>query len=39
VRVLSRISRLLRRDPLRHDLLRAPDAAAFLEVVRKSEAA
>ena len=39
VRVLSRISRLLRRDPLRHDLLRAPAAAAFLEVVRKSEAA
>lgn len=39
VKVLSRISRLLRRDPLRNALLKARDAAAFLEVVRTSEAA
>jgi mannitol/fructose-specific phosphotransferase system IIA component (Ntr-type) len=39
VKALSRISRLLRRDPLRQELLRAPDARAFLEVVRRSEAA
>ena len=39
VKVLSRISRLLRRDPLRQALMRAPDAGAFLDVVRASEAA
>jgi len=39
VKALSRISRLLRRDPLRQDLLAARDASAFLEVVRHSEAA
>lgn len=39
VKVLSRISRLLRRDALRNDLLHAADASAFLEVVRISEAA
>jgi mannitol/fructose-specific phosphotransferase system IIA component (Ntr-type) len=39
VKVLSRISRLLRRDPLRRDLMTAPTAAAFLDIVRSSEAA
>jgi mannitol/fructose-specific phosphotransferase system IIA component (Ntr-type) len=39
VKVLSRISRLLRREPLREALMRAPDANAFLDVVRASEAA
>jgi PTS system nitrogen regulatory IIA component len=38
VKALSRISRLLRRDQLRHDLVTVPDASAFLEVVRRSEA-
>ena len=39
VKVLSRISRLLRRDQLRRDLMTASTAAAFLDIVRSSEAA
>jgi PTS system fructose-specific IIA component len=39
VKVLSRISRLLRRDQLRNDLMMAPSAEAFLGIVRASEAA
>jgi PTS system nitrogen regulatory IIA component len=39
VKALSRISRLLRRDRLRADLLAAPSAEAFLDVIRRSEAA
>jgi mannitol/fructose-specific phosphotransferase system IIA component (Ntr-type) len=39
VKVLSRISRLLRRDQLRKDLMVAPSAEAFLGIVRSSEAA
>src|SRR5688500_16086705 len=39
VKALSRISRLLRRDRLRTDLLAAPTAEAFLDVIRRSEAA
>jgi mannitol/fructose-specific phosphotransferase system IIA component (Ntr-type) len=39
VKVLSRISRLLRRDQLRKDLMMAPSAEAFLGIVRSSEAA
>jgi mannitol/fructose-specific phosphotransferase system IIA component (Ntr-type) len=39
VKVLSRISRLLRRDQLRNDLMMAPSAEAFLGIVRSSEAA
>ncbi|MFN2398315.1 MAG: PTS sugar transporter subunit IIA [Gemmatimonadaceae bacterium] len=38
VRALSRISRLLRRDRLRADLLSAGSPEAFLQVVQKSEA-
>ena len=39
VKVLSRISRLLRRDQLRRDLMTASSAEAFLSIVRSSEAA
>jgi mannitol/fructose-specific phosphotransferase system IIA component (Ntr-type) len=39
VKTLSRISRLLRRDRLRTDLLAAPTSEAFLEVIRQSETA
>ena len=39
VRALARISRLLRREPLRASLRNASDAGAFLEVVRDSESA
>ncbi|MGQ0712956.1 MAG: PTS sugar transporter subunit IIA [Gemmatimonadaceae bacterium] len=39
VKALSRISRLLRRDRLRSDLLAAPNPEAFLDVIRRSEAA
>ena len=39
VKALSRISRLLRRDQLRAELVSAPNAAAFLQVVARSEAA
>jgi mannitol/fructose-specific phosphotransferase system IIA component (Ntr-type) len=39
VKALSRISRLLRRDRLRSDLLAAPTSEAFLDVIRRSEAA
>ncbi len=39
VKVLSRISRLLRRDQLRRDLMAAPSVRAFLDIVRSSEAA
>jgi mannitol/fructose-specific phosphotransferase system IIA component (Ntr-type) len=39
VKALSRISRLLRRDRLRSDLLAANTAEAFLDVIRRSEAA
>ena len=39
VRALARISRLLRREPLRASLRNAADAGAFLEVVRDSESA
>jgi mannitol/fructose-specific phosphotransferase system IIA component (Ntr-type) len=39
VKALSRISRLLRRNQLRHDLLGAASPAAFLDVIRRSEAA
>lgn len=37
VRALARISRLLRREPLRASLRSAADADAFLQVVRDSE--
>lgn len=39
VKALSRISRLLRREQLRAALRSAPDAQAFLRVIRDSEAA
>ena len=39
VKALSRISRLLRREPLRHGLRAARTPAEFLRVVRESEAA
>ena len=39
VKALSRISRLLRRDRLRADLLAAPSSEAFLDVIKRSEAA
>ena len=39
VKALSRISRLLRRDSLRADLLAAPSSEAFLDVIKRSEAA
>lgn len=39
VKALSRISRLLRRTQLRADLLQASSPAAFLDVIRRSEAA
>jgi mannitol/fructose-specific phosphotransferase system IIA component (Ntr-type) len=39
VKALSRISRLLRREPLRNALRAAGDPAAFLRIVRESEAA
>jgi mannitol/fructose-specific phosphotransferase system IIA component (Ntr-type) len=39
VKALSRISRLLRRDRLRTDLLAASSSEAFLDVIRRSEAA
>ena len=39
VKALSRISRLLRREPLRHGLRAARTPADFLRVVRESEAA
>ena len=39
VKALSRISRLLRRDPLRRSLLAARTADEFLSIVRDSEAA
>jgi mannitol/fructose-specific phosphotransferase system IIA component (Ntr-type) len=39
VKALSRISRLLRRDPLRRSLLAARTADEFLRIVRDSEAA
>jgi len=39
VRALARISRLLRREPLRASLRSASDASAFLQVVRDSETA
>jgi nitrogen PTS system EIIA component len=39
VKALSRISRLLRRDRLRADLLAAPNSEAFLDVIKRSEAA
>lgn len=39
VRALARISRLLRREPLRAALRNAPDPNAFLQVVRDSETA
>jgi len=39
VKALSRISRLLRRDRLRTDLLAASTPEAFLDVIRRSEAA
>ena len=39
VKALSRISRLLRRDRLSADLLAAPDSEAFLDVIKRSEAA
>ena len=39
VRALARISRLLRDEAVRDALLRAPNAAAFLDAVRASEAA
>lgn len=39
VRALGSISRLLRSAPLRASLLAAPTPAAFLEIVRESEAA
>jgi mannitol/fructose-specific phosphotransferase system IIA component (Ntr-type) len=39
VKALSRISRLLRRDRLRSELLAAPTPEAFLDVIRRSEAA
>jgi mannitol/fructose-specific phosphotransferase system IIA component (Ntr-type) len=38
VKALSRISRLLRREQLRQALVASPSPAAFLEVVRASEA-
>ncbi|HXY31878.1 MAG TPA: PTS sugar transporter subunit IIA [Gemmatimonadaceae bacterium] len=37
VKALSRISRLLRREQLRLDLMAAPTPEAFLQVVRSSE--
>ena len=39
VKALSRISRLLRRDRLRADLLAASSSEAFLDVIKRSEAA
>ena len=39
VKALSRISRLLRRERLRADLLAAPSSEAFLDVIKRSEAA
>ena len=39
VKALSRISRLLRREPLRNALRAAGDPEAFLRIVRESEAA
>ena len=39
VRALARISRLLRKEPLRASLRSASDARAFLQVVRDSETA
>ena len=39
VRALARISRLLRKEPLRASLRAAADAQAFLQVVRDSETA
>jgi mannitol/fructose-specific phosphotransferase system IIA component (Ntr-type) len=39
VKALSRISRLLRRDRLRADLLASTTPEAFLDVIRRSEAA
>lgn len=39
VKTLSRISRLLRRTQLRAELLQASSPAAFLDVIRRSEAA
>jgi nitrogen PTS system EIIA component len=39
VRALARISRLLRREPLRASLRSSADAGAFLQVVRDSETA
>ena len=39
VKALSRISRLLRREPLRNALRSAGDPEAFLRIVRESEAA
>ncbi|MGH7717560.1 MAG: PTS sugar transporter subunit IIA [Gemmatimonadaceae bacterium] len=39
VKALSRISRLLRRDRLRADLVSAPSPDAFLQVIQASEAA
>ena len=37
VKALSRISRLLRREGLRRDLLAAESSAAFLEIIRTSD--
>ena len=39
VKVLSRISRLLRRDQLRRELMTVSSVSSFLELVRSSEAA
>ena len=39
IRALARISRLLRREPLRASLRSASDSHAFLQVVRDSESA
>ncbi|HEU4640985.1 MAG TPA: PTS sugar transporter subunit IIA [Gemmatimonadaceae bacterium] len=39
VKALSRISRLLRREQLRADLIAAPSPDEFLRIVRESEAA
>ena len=39
VKALSRISRLLRRDILRQQLMSAPSPEAFLDLVRSAEAA
>ena len=39
VKALSRISRLLRRDQLRSDLMAAPSPEVFLQIIHESEAA